>query len=47
LLLRRARPDDAAAAVPLLVEAMGALALELAGVASAREAWPATATSIW
>ena len=41
MLLRHACPDDAAAVVPLLVEAMGGLALELAGVASAREAWPA------
>lgn len=40
-LLRRARPEDADAVVPLLVEAMDALALELAGAATACEAWPA------
>lgn len=39
-MLRRARPEDADTAVPLLVEAMGALALQLAGVALPSEAWP-------
>ncbi|MEW9571666.1 GNAT family N-acetyltransferase [Rhodanobacter sp. Si-c] len=37
---RRARPDDADVAVPLLVEALAALALELAGAGTAREVWP-------
>ncbi|GAB3790438.1 GNAT family N-acetyltransferase [Dyella agri] len=39
-LLRRARPGDADTAVPLLVEALDALALELAGASAAHVAWP-------
>lgn len=38
--LRRARSEDAAAAVPLLVEAMDVLALELAGAAGLAAAVP-------
>lgn len=39
-LLRQAHPEDADAAVPLLVEAMDAQALQLAGAGSLRAAWP-------
>lgn len=38
--LRRARAEDAPAAVPLLVEALDVLALELAGVGMLADAWP-------